>query len=93
MNTADMDIGNILSGFKLEFELIGYDSNNNRGPITNTKTSINFLTKKKLIKENTNENAEGGDEIFKKNWNNIEIKKLIKLSKIKDFDQLNMYNY
>ncbi|MCD8416050.1 hypothetical protein LNI89_11880 [Tenacibaculum dicentrarchi] len=75
------------------FELIGYDSSSNRGPVTNRETSINFLTKKKLIKENTNENAEGGDEKFKETWNNIEIDKLIKLSEIKDFDELDMYNY
>ncbi|EAZ79295.1 hypothetical protein [Algoriphagus machipongonensis] len=75
------------------FELIGYDSSSNRGPITMTETSINFLTKRKLVKENTNENAEGGDEIFKETWNNIEIDNLIKLSEIKDFDELDMYNY
>ena len=51
------------------------------------------MTKKKLTKENTNENAEGGDEIFKENWNDIEIDNLIKLSEIKDFDELDMYNY
>jgi hypothetical protein len=75
------------------FELIGYDSSSNRGPLTERVTSINFLTKKKLTKENTNENAEGGDEIFKETWNNIEIKNLIKLSEIKDFDEIDMYNY
>ena len=78
---------------KSNFELIGYDSSSNRGPVTNRETSINFLTKKKLIKENTNENAEGGDEIFKENWYDIEIYDLIKLSEIKDFDELDMYNY
>ena len=75
------------------FELIGYDSSSNRGPITMTETSINFLTKRKLVKKNTNENAKGGDEIFKETWNNIEIDNLIKLSEIKDFDELDMYNY
>ncbi|WP_191859472.1 hypothetical protein [Hanstruepera ponticola] len=75
------------------FELIGYDSSSNRGPVANTVTSINFLTKKKLVKENTNENAEGGDETFKETWNTIEIENLIKLSEIKDFDELDMYNY
>ena len=68
---------------KSNFELIGYDSSSNRGPVTNRETSINFLTKKKLTKENTNENAEGGDEIFKENWNDIEIDNLIKLSEIR----------
>jgi len=78
---------------KSNFELIGYDSSSNRGPVTNRETTINFLTKKKLTKENTNENAEGGDEVFKENWNDIEIDNLIKLSEIKDFDELDMYNY
>lgn len=78
---------------KSNFELIGYDSSSNRGPVTNRETSINFLTKKILIKENTNENAEGGDEIFKENLNDIEIDNLIKLSEIKDFDELDMYNF
>ncbi|WP_106790834.1 hypothetical protein [Aquimarina sp. Aq78] len=78
---------------KSNFELIGYDSSSNRGPITNRETSINFLTKKKLIRENTNEDAESGDEIFKETWSNIEIENLIKLSEIKDFDELDMHNY
>ncbi|WP_418512130.1 hypothetical protein [Corallibacter sp.] len=75
------------------FELIGYDSSSNHGPIINTITSINFLTKKKLIKKNTYENAEGNDEIFKEIWSNIDIENLIKLSEIKDFDELDMYHY
>ena len=75
------------------FKLIGYDSSSNRGPIINRTTSINFLTKKKLIKENTNEDAEGGDEIFKETWSDIKIENLIKLSEIKDFDELEIYNY
>ena len=75
------------------FKLIGFDSSSNYGPITNKERSINFLTKKQLLKENTNEDAEGGDEIFKETWSTIELKNLIKLSDIKDFDELNMYNY
>ena len=75
------------------FKLIGYDSSNNRGPLIEVETSINFLTKKKLMRKNTNENAIGGDEIFKETWSNIEIENLIKLSEIKSFDELYMYNY
>lgn len=75
------------------FELIGYDSNSNFGPRINEITSINFLSKKKLIKENINENDEGGDEEFKETWSNIKIDNLIKLSEIKDFDGLTMYHY
>lgn len=75
------------------FKLIGYDSSSNRGPIINRTTSINFLTKKKLIKENSNEDAESGDETFKETWSDIKIENLIKLSEIKDFDELEIYNY
>ncbi|QIE58753.1 hypothetical protein G5B37_04005 [Rasiella rasia] len=75
------------------FKLIGFDSSSNYGPITNRETSINFLTKKKLVKVNTNEEAEGGDEIFKETWSNIELEKLMNLSEIKDFDELDMYRY
>lgn len=75
------------------FELIGYDSSSNNGPETNTETSINFLTKKKLIKEHSNENVEDGDETLKETWSKIKIENLIKLSEIKDFDELDMYNY
>ncbi|WP_124979459.1 hypothetical protein [Nonlabens xiamenensis] len=75
------------------FELIGYDSSSNRGPITLTETSINFLTKKKLIKENLNKNAAGEDEMFKETWSNVEINNLITLSEIKDFDELEMIKF
>lgn len=76
-----------------DFELIGFDKSENTGPIVNNETSINFLTKKKQYKENTNENADGEDEVFKETWTNISIKKLIKLSEIKRFENLEMYNF
>lgn len=71
-----------------DLELIGYDSSSNTGPIVNSETSINFLTKKKVTKINTNENAEGGDEVFEEKKENVKATKLIKLSEIKDFDEL-----
>ncbi|MBL0686164.1 hypothetical protein JJQ60_21750 [Aquimarina mytili] len=72
-----------------DFALIGYDSSENYGPIINRETSINFLTKKKLIRENVNQNTEeSGDEIFEDNWTDIDIKDLYRLSEIKDFDEL-----
>lgn len=71
-----------------DFELIGYDSSDNFGPIVNTETSINFLIKKKVIKTNTNEAAEAsGQEVFKKTVQKIVVNKLFKLSEIKDFDE------
>src|SRR5699024_4364557 len=33
-----------------DFELIGYDESDNYGPVVNKKISINFSTKKKLVK-------------------------------------------
>jgi hypothetical protein len=71
-----------------KLELIGYDSSENRGPVIERVTSINFSTKKMLIKENKNFNAEGGDEQFKETWTKIRRDKLIDLEEIKDFDEL-----
>jgi len=79
---------------KNDFELIGYDQSDNRGSVTLRKTSINFITKRKQIIENTNNNATtDGEEVFKETWGSIEIKKLITLSEIKDFDELDMSIY
>lgn len=69
-----------------DFDLIGYNESNG-GVVIESETSINFLTKKKLEKVNANKNSEGGDEVFKQVWKNISINKLIKLSKIVDFDE------
>ena len=74
------------------FELIGYDATNG-GAVVNSQVSINFSTKKKQEKVNTNENAQGGDEVFKETWKNITINKLFKLQEIKDFDEINMTIY
>ncbi|MBP8157613.1 MAG: hypothetical protein KAX93_04480 [Flavobacterium sp.] len=70
-----------------DFELIGYDHSNG-GTVIHNKTSINFLTGKKLEKTNTYNNAEGGDEVFKEVWTNINFPKLLQLSSIKDFDKI-----
>nr|WP_198530103.1 hypothetical protein [Flavobacterium sp. Root935] len=69
-----------------DFELIGYDSSSNRGPVVETEVSINFLTRKKITNENTNKEDEGGDEVFEKTETKISKSKLTKLSEIKDFD-------
>ena len=75
------------------FELIGYDESNG-AVVISSELSINFLTKKKLTKENINEDVgQGGDEIFEETWENIEIEHLIKLSEIKDIDNLYMHKY
>jgi hypothetical protein len=70
-----------------DFELIGYDSDQSRGPITERSVSINLMTKKMLIKENVNQDAEiGGDEKFKETWKKFALSKPIKLRDIADFD-------
>ncbi len=71
-----------------DFELIGYDDSNNRGPVINSETSINFLTKKKIVKTNTNENADSGEEVFKVTVTTLKKNNHIRLSAIKDFDEL-----
>lgn len=74
---------------KGDFYLIGYD-NSEGGAVVEKETSINFLSKKKQVKENVNENAQGGDEVFKETWTNIVISQLIKLREVKDFDNLEL---
>ena len=74
-----------------KFKLIGYDETNG-GVVIRSETSINFLTKKKLTRKNINEESEGNDEIFKETWSKISIDKLLNLSEIKDFEDLDM-NY
>lgn len=71
-----------------DFELIGYDSSDNFGPRIDSETSINYLTKKKVTKTNTNQEGEGGDEVFEEKTEKIKVNKLVQLSKIKDFDEL-----
>jgi hypothetical protein len=70
-----------------DLELIGYDQSDNRGPIVSRVESINFLTKKKLIKENVNiDTEEPENEVFKETWEDIQVDQLLKLSKVEDFD-------
>ncbi|ARS40110.1 hypothetical protein CA265_10785 [Sphingobacteriaceae bacterium GW460-11-11-14-LB5] len=74
------------------FELIGYNASNG-GAVIDSEISINFLTKKKQEKVNTNENAQGGDEVFKEKWSNIKLNRMINLKEIKNFDELDaMYS-
>lgn len=73
-----------------DLELIGFDDSENRGPITMSKTSINYLSHKKQLLVNVDENADDDsqEEIFKETWSKIKAVTLIKLSEIKDFDEL-----
>lgn len=74
------------------FELIGYDQSDNHGPLVQQETSINFLSKKKLTRTNLNEDPEAEDN-FEEKWDKIKINRLIQLSEIKDFDELDMSIY
>jgi len=77
-----------------DFELIGFDSTSTFGPIIQTVTSINFLTKRKLTRKNLNQFEEDEyEEDFEDTWENITIDNPIKLSEIKDFAELNLYDY
>lgn len=73
-----------------DFELIGYDSSSNEGPVVQYETSINFLTKKKLTRDNLNKDDDGDNyvENFEDTWEKVNIKNLVKLSEIKNFDEL-----
>jgi hypothetical protein len=67
-----------------EFELIGYDSEENSGPTLLRSVSINLLTKKMLTKTNINPNY--SPEKLKSKWSDLNLEKSIKLGDFKDFD-------
>jgi hypothetical protein len=74
-----------------DFELIGYDSSQDHGPVVERSVSINLMTKKMRIRENINQDAEdGGDEEFKETWKKFTLSKPIKMSEIADFDHLDV---
>jgi hypothetical protein len=73
-----------------DFELIGYINSESQGPVVESETSINFSTKDKIVKVNTNPDAEGGDEVFETSKTKISIDNLFKLSEIEDFDQIDL---
>jgi len=74
-----------------DMELIGYDSYSSRGPVPLQEISINFLTKKKLTRDNLNKNDDDQDQAkYQDTWEPYSIKKLIKLTEVKDFDQLRL---
>ena len=75
--------------FRLEgrdMRLIGYDSSDNFGPYVNSETSVNFLTAKKLVRENLNKDPDS-DPKFKETWSKVNVAPMY-LSKIQDIDDL-----
>ena len=74
-----------------DMELIGFDLYTSRGPVAQYEVSINFLTNKKLTRDNLNKDEDGDEyttDNFKETWENIKKKKLLRLSEIKDFHEL-----
>jgi len=69
-----------------DLRLIGYDDSNNHGPLIQSQTSINFLTGKKVIRDNLSQDPEK-DPKFKETWSKIN-QAPIYLSKVKDFNDL-----
>lgn len=76
-----------------DFELVSYKVTSNKGSTIKKETSIDYLSKKKTIKTNTNKKNKNGEEVFEEKVENIVIKKIVKLSEIKDFDELNILDY
>lgn len=76
-----------------DFELIGYYSGDRSNfyseYVTFDETSINFITKKELVKEVINVDSQG-KEIYKETWKDVSANRLLKLSQIVDFDELEM---
>ena len=70
-----------------DLRLIGYDQSDNFGPMVLSITSINFLTGKKLVKDNLNRYESDLPERFKDTWTTIQSAPLY-LSQVHDFDEL-----
>lgn len=68
------------------FELIGYESHANHGPIPQAITSINFLTKKKKTSTNVSEDEEV--EKWEDTWEDIEYDEPINLENITNFEDI-----
>lgn len=69
------------------FELIGYNEFSN-GAINNHETRVNFSTKKKREIIYIND-----DQVVDDTWKKININRIIKLSEIKDFAEIDMTDY
>ena len=73
-----------------DFELIGYDSSDDQGPVVERTTSINLLTRKMRVRENTVPEAEPGEEEYKESWTSFELPTPVRLRDISDFDEFNV---
>ncbi|GBU22125.1 hypothetical protein R80B4_02030 [Fibrobacteres bacterium R8-0-B4] len=89
-----------------EFELIGYDNSSGVAGAIDQENSINFLTKKQLVKvcaagiskicchTSLEYDADAGcNNVFNESWNNIAVKEPVLLRKIESFDEFDIYSY
>lgn len=75
-----------------DFELIGYDSSENHGPVVVRSVSINFSTQKMWIRDNVNPTSTQASTMnkFKETSKTLVFPQLIQLRSVSDFDQLDV---
>lgn len=75
-----------------DFELIGYDSSENHGPVVNRSVSINFLTKKMLVRDNVTVVEKRASSInkFKETSKTFVLPHLLQLRSVSDVDELDV---
>jgi hypothetical protein len=72
------------------FALIGYDSSSDRGPVVQNTVSVNLSTGRARFQDNVNPDDDGGEEKFKETWKKFALPKPIRLSEVRDFDELDV---
>ena len=72
------------------FALIGYDSSSDRGPVVQNTVSVNLSTGRARFQDNVNPDDDGGEEKFKETWKEFALSKPIRLSEVRDFDELDV---
>ena len=72
------------------FALIGYDSSSDRGPVVQNTVSVNLSTGRARFLDNVNPDDDGGEEKFKETWKKFTLSKPIRLSEVRDFDELDV---
>ena len=75
-----------------DFELIGFDSSENYGPVVDRSVSINFLTKKMLVRENVTlvEKRVSSKSKYKETSKSFVFPQLIQLRSVVDVDELDV---
>jgi hypothetical protein len=75
-----------------DFELIGFDSSENFGPVVNRSVSINFLTKKMIVRDNITlvEKRVSSSNKFKETSKTFVFPELIQLRSVLDVDELDV---